>query len=94
MLARYALAIAGLALPIVALALGGEREVMPGAPAHFWAVMLSAGTAALVAAGVTVIGVRARDGRAMLLGTAFSTTTALLAVHGMATRACSSDPTA
>jgi HD-GYP domain-containing protein (c-di-GMP phosphodiesterase class II) len=32
-----------------------------------------------------VAGVRARDGRAILLGTAFSTTTALLAVHGMST---------
>jgi HD-GYP domain-containing protein (c-di-GMP phosphodiesterase class II) len=85
MLARYALVIAGLALPIVALALDGEREVVPSAPAHFWAVLLSAGTAAVVAAAVTVIGVRARDGRAMLLGTAFSTTTALLSVHGMAT---------
>jgi HD-GYP domain-containing protein (c-di-GMP phosphodiesterase class II) len=85
MLARYTLAIAGLALPIVALAVGGEREVVPSSAAHFWAVMLSAGTAAVVAAGVTAIGVRARDGRAMLLGTAFSTTTALLAVHGMAT---------
>ncbi len=47
--------------------------------------MASAGTALLVAIGVTTAGVRARDGRAILLGTAFSTTTALLAVHGFAT---------
>jgi HD-GYP domain-containing protein (c-di-GMP phosphodiesterase class II) len=85
MLARYALATAGLALPLVALALTGAREVQPSAVAHFWPVLVTAGTAAVVAAGVTVAGVRARDGRAILLGTAFSTTTALLAVHGMAT---------
>ena len=50
-----------------------------------WPVLLTAGTAAIVAAGVTVAGVRARDGRAILLGTAFSSTTALLAGHGMST---------
>jgi HD-GYP domain-containing protein (c-di-GMP phosphodiesterase class II) len=36
-------------------------------------------------AALTVAGARARDGRAMLLGTAFSTMTALLAVHGLMT---------
>ena len=85
MLARYALATAGVALPLFALSLTGAREVQPSPLAHFWPVLLTAGTAAIVAAGVTVAGVRARDGRAILLGTAFSTTTALLAVHGMAT---------
>jgi putative nucleotidyltransferase with HDIG domain len=38
-----------------------------------------------VAWALTAAGVRARDGRVILLGTAFSTTTALLAVHGFAT---------
>jgi hypothetical protein len=48
-------------------------------------VVLTGGTAAIVAAGLTAAGVRARDGRLILLGTAFSTTTALLMVHGFAT---------
>jgi HD domain len=85
MLARDVLATAGVALPLFALSLTGARAVQPSPLAHFWPVLLAAGTAAIVAAGVTVAGVRARDGRAILLGTAFSTTTALLAVHGMAT---------
>src|SRR5262249_40783383 len=40
---------------------------------------------ALASAGLTTAGVRAGDGRTVLLGTAFSTMTALLAVHGIAT---------
>ncbi len=72
-------------LPFAALLLTGGRAVQSSAEAHFWPVLLTAGTAAAVAAGVTAAGVRARDGRAILLGTAFSTTTALLAVHGFAT---------
>ena len=47
--------------------------------------MTAGGTAAFVAIGLTLAGVRARDGRVILLGTAFSTTTALLMVHGFAT---------
>ena len=85
MLVRHALATAGVALPVALLALTGGREVQASAGAHFWAVLLTAGTAAVVAYVVTIAGIRARDGRAILLGTAFSTTTALLAVHGMAT---------
>ena len=72
-------------LPVAVVALTGSSPVQLTPYAHFWPVLLAAGTTATVAAGVTVAGVRARDGRAILLGTAFSTTTALLAVHGMAT---------
>ena len=47
------------------------------------------GIAAVAAAALTRAGRRAVDGRAMLLGTAFSTMTALLAVHGHGhARAC------
>ena len=63
----------------------GKTPVDLTPEAHFWPVLLAAGTAAVVAVGLTLAGVRARDGRAILLGTAFSTTTALLAVHGFAT---------
>jgi putative nucleotidyltransferase with HDIG domain len=73
------------AVPLVALAFYGTTPVNLTPEAHFWPVLLAAGTAAVVAVGLTLAGVRARDGRAILLGTAFSTTTALLAVHGFAT---------
>jgi len=73
------------AWPLLLLALVGSRPVDLTPKAHFWPVVVAAGTAAVVAYGLTAAGVRARDGRAILLGTAFSTTTALLAVHGFAT---------
>jgi len=73
------------ALPALQMVLYGGQKVGLSSEAHFFPVVLAAGTAAIVAAGLTVAGMRARDGRAILLGTAFSTTTALLAVHGFAT---------
>ena len=85
LLAHHACATVVVALPLALLVVTGAHAVQPSAHAHFWPVLLTAGTAAAVAAGVTAAGVRARDGRAILLGTAFSTTTALLAVHGFAT---------
>jgi HD-GYP domain-containing protein (c-di-GMP phosphodiesterase class II) len=81
------------------LALLGVSAVLPGAvmhrfggqavglsgDQHFALVAAGALVAAIASAGLTAVGVRSRDGRAALLGTAFSTMTALLAVHGMAT---------
>lgn len=81
----HLLATAAAALPLLILALAGEQPVDLSPEAHFYPVVIAAGTAAVVAAGITLAGVRARDGRAILLGTAFSATTALLAVHGFAT---------
>jgi HD-GYP domain-containing protein (c-di-GMP phosphodiesterase class II) len=78
-------AAAAAAVPLLLMALVGKQPVDLSSEAHFWPVVTAAGTAAIVAVGLTVAGVRARDGRAILLGTAFSTTTALLAVHGFAT---------
>ena len=40
---------------------------------------------AIASAALTAAGVRRDDGRTVLLGTAFSTMTAMLAVHGLAT---------
>ena len=71
--------------PLLVVVLVGKQPVVLTPEAHFFPVVIAAGTAAVVAAGLTMAGVRARDGRAILLGTAFSTTTALLAVHGFAT---------
>jgi putative nucleotidyltransferase with HDIG domain len=73
------------ALPLLFVLLGRGQPVDLTPQAHFWPVVLTAGTAAAVAVGLTAAGVRARDGRVILLGTAFSTTTALLTVHGFAT---------
>src|SRR5262245_58042068 len=81
----HLLAAAAAAVPLLILLTVGDTPVDLTPEAHFWPVVIAAGTAAVVAAGVTLAGVRARDGRVILLGTAFSTTTALLMVHGFAT---------
>ena len=52
---------------------------------HFGLVLSAALAAAIASTILTLAGVRRRDGRTVLLGTAFSTMTALLAVHGFAT---------
>jgi HD-GYP domain-containing protein (c-di-GMP phosphodiesterase class II) len=85
---------------VSALALIGASAVIPAAALHFIApegeaslsyavhfVVISASAvfAAGAAAGLTVVGARRGDGRAVLVGTAFSVMTALLAVHGIAT---------
>jgi HD-GYP domain-containing protein (c-di-GMP phosphodiesterase class II) len=69
----------------VLVAVLGRSMVMPPPAVHFGVVVAAAGIAAGAAAALTRAGWRASDGRAMLLGTAFSTMTALLAVHGLAT---------
>jgi putative nucleotidyltransferase with HDIG domain len=81
----HLLAAVAAAVPMLVILLVGKTPVELTPEAHFFPVVTAAGTAAAVAAGLTLAGVRARDGRAILLGTAFSTTTALLAVHGFAT---------
>jgi hypothetical protein len=83
--AGHLLAAAAAAVPLLILAFVGTRPVDVAPESHFWAVVMAAGTAAVVAASLTSAGVRARDGRVILLGTAFSTMTALLMVHGFAT---------
>ena len=63
---------------------GGEAVAAP-ALAHFWLVAAAALAGAIASAALTAAGVRRNDGRTVLLGTAFSTMTAMLAVHGLAT---------
>jgi putative nucleotidyltransferase with HDIG domain len=81
----HLLSAAAAAVPLLVLATVGSRPVDLTPEAHFWPVVMAGGTAAVVAIGLTAAGVRARDGRVILLGTAFSTTCALLMVHGFAT---------
>jgi HD domain len=85
LVAGHLLAASAAAVPLLLLVLVGSKPVDLTPEAHFWPVVTAAGTAAVVAYGLTAGGVRLRDGRAILLGTAFSTTTALLMVHGFAT---------
>ena len=52
---------------------------------HFALVATGALVAGVASVGLTIAGARANDGRTVLLGAAFSTMTALLAIHGLAT---------
>jgi hypothetical protein len=71
-------------VPAVLHAFGGEEvQIAPGF--HFGLVAAGALVAAFASVGLTFAGVRANDGRTVLLGAAFSTMTALLAIHGLAT---------
>ena len=79
-------AIAALALVPGAVLEWAAREPVAAPPAtHFALVLAGALSAAGASAILTIAGVRRGDGRTVLLGAAFSTMTALLAVHGLAT---------
>src|SRR5215211_389826 len=81
------------------LILGGALAAFPTAAGHFFArdkvafggdlhfagVGVTALAATVAAVVLTVIGARRRDGRTVLIGTAFSVMAALLALHGIAT---------
>ena len=63
----------------------GPKEVQISAEVHFLPIAISAGLAAAAAVALTVAGARRGDGRAVLVGTAFSAMAALLAIHGLTT---------
>jgi putative nucleotidyltransferase with HDIG domain len=71
-------------VPAVLHAFGG-REVLIASWVHFALVAAGALVAAVASVWLTVLGARANDGRTVLIGAAFSTMTALLAIHGLAT---------
>jgi putative nucleotidyltransferase with HDIG domain len=83
-LARLAIAAAAL-LPVVVVLPVAKGMLMPAPAVHFWLVAVVASISAAASLALTVFGARAADGRAVLLGTAFSTMSALFAVHGLAT---------
>ena len=85
-------------VPLVALV--GAGAVVPGASLHFLGhdspghlgtkvhfigVGISAVAATFAAFALTRVGVRRKDARVVLVGTAFTTMAALLAIHGLAT---------
>ena len=71
--------------PLAVLHYVGGQEVQVAGWMHFGFVAVAAAVAAGASIGLTVAGVRANDGRTLLIGMAFSTMTALLAIHGFAT---------
>jgi putative nucleotidyltransferase with HDIG domain len=82
--ARLAL-VAGALAPVFVVLPVAKHMVMPPMTLHFWLVVVVALLSAASSVALTVAGARSGDGRAVLLGTAFSTMSALFAVHGMAT---------
>jgi hypothetical protein len=71
-------------VPAALHAFGGQ-EVQIASWIHFALVATGAIVAGAAAVGLTIAGARVNDGRTVLLGAAFSTMTALLAIHGLAT---------
>jgi HD-GYP domain-containing protein (c-di-GMP phosphodiesterase class II) len=63
----------------------GGQKVYIEETVHFFGIGFSAGFAALAAVALTREGRRRGDGRAVLVGTAFSAMAALLLVHGLTT---------
>jgi HD-GYP domain-containing protein (c-di-GMP phosphodiesterase class II) len=63
----------------------GREKVLFGGGLHFGAVAVGAGVAAASALALTTIGAAQRDGRAVLMGGAFSVMAALLCLHGVTT---------
>jgi putative nucleotidyltransferase with HDIG domain len=80
-----ALLAAAALLPGAVLEAFGSNSVAVSGAGHFALVGIAAVVAAVASIGLTAAGVRRRDGQTTLLGTAFSTMTAMLAVHGLAT---------
>jgi putative nucleotidyltransferase with HDIG domain len=71
--------------PIVVVALVGTQHAKRPPTVHFGLVGGAAALTSLASLLLSVAGARARDGRAILMGTAFSTMTAMFAIHGFST---------
>src|SRR5436309_706654 len=72
-------------IPFAAIYVVAHRHVMLSGQVHFIGVGLTALVAALAALALTIAGARRRDGRTVLVGTAFTVMASLLALHGIAT---------
>jgi HD-GYP domain-containing protein (c-di-GMP phosphodiesterase class II) len=73
------------ALPAAAYALVAGRMYMPPHHAHILLVGVAGLAAAIAATALTVAGTRRHDGRAVLLGIAFTAMAGLLVIHALAT---------
>ena len=72
-------------VPAGVVHLFGQNQVQVDGAVHFLPIAISAGIAAAAALALTVFGARQGDGRAVLVGTAFSSMAALLSIHGLTT---------
>ena len=84
------LALLAALLPFALVAPAGTHHFMMPAWVHFGLVSAAAAIASLASLALSIAGARARDGRSILMGIAFSTMTALFAVHALATPGLSS----
>ena len=75
----------GALVPGVTLHVLGHHAHNLGTNVHFIGVGVSAVMASVAALALTIVGVRRRDGRVVLVGSAFTVMAALLAIHGLAT---------
>jgi hypothetical protein len=71
--------------PLAILHFFGRDQVQVDSWIHFGFLAFGSLAAASAALALTIVGARRGDGRTVLLGTAFSVMTAILAVHGLAT---------
>jgi hypothetical protein len=71
--------------PLAILHYFGREQVQVDSWIHFGFLAFGSLAAAGAALALTIVGARRRDGRTVLLGTAFSVMTGILAVHGLAT---------
>ncbi len=72
-------------LPAAVVHFFGDTEVKIAGAVHFLPIAISAGLAAAAALALTIAGARRGDGRAVLIGTAFSSMAAMLSIHGLTT---------
>jgi hypothetical protein len=72
-------------IPAAVAACIGSRMVMMPSELHFGLVGGAAAITSAASVALSVAGARARDGRTVLMATAFSTMTALFAVHAFST---------
>ncbi len=79
------LALLGVAVPVAIVVLVGDQHYMMPSQVHFGLVSSAAAIASLASLALSIAGARARDGRTVLMGIAFSTMTALFALHALAT---------
>jgi putative nucleotidyltransferase with HDIG domain len=73
------------AAPAVVIALVGARPAAMSAMVHFGLVSTVAALTCGASVALSLAGARARDGRTVLMATAFSTMTALFTVHALST---------
>src|SRR3954471_19168841 len=76
--------LAAVAPAVVVVAVGSDPYML-SAQLHFAMVSTVAAIASVSSLALSIAGARARDGRTVLMGMAFSTMTALFAVHALAT---------